>query len=96
MIPYNIFQTPLINERQLLCLVNLETFELPICLSKVGRVVGHEIRAAPRAVVQFCIEQWFGTQRTAQVNIGNDALIGKVRWDITVGAGKIRQCSSPR
>lgn len=47
----NLVQIPFINERQLLCLVNLETLKLPVCLSEVGRVVSHEIRAAPRAVV---------------------------------------------
>ena len=74
----NLVRIPFINERQLLCLVNLETLKLPVCFSKVGRVVGHKIRAAPRAVVQFRIELWFGTKSTAQVDIGNDALIGKV------------------
>lgn len=51
MITCNLVQTPFINKRQSLRLVNLKTLKLPVCLSEVGRVVSHEIRAAPRAVV---------------------------------------------
>ena len=56
MITYNLVQAPFINERQLLRPVNHETLKLPVYLSEVGRVVGHEICAAPRTVVQVRIE----------------------------------------
>jgi hypothetical protein len=47
------------------CLVDLETLKLPICLIKLLRVIGHEVRAGAGAAIQLLIELRLGSQLAA-------------------------------
>lgn len=37
----------------------------------------------------FCVELLLSAERTAQVDVSNDALIAEMRWNIAVGVGEV-------
>lgn len=63
--------------------VNLETPKLPIRLLKTGGVLCDKVGTCTRTIVHVTVVHRVCAQFAAEIDVGDDALVPEVRWDVT-------------
>lgn len=77
------------------CLVDLETLKLPVRIREGCRVACNKLGAATGTLELFGVELRLAGELTAQIDIGNDALVAEMRLDIAIGAWEVGQGGYP-
>lgn len=76
-------------------MVDLETFELPISIIEACRVVPYKGLASAGAAALGRVELIRASPVTAQVDVGDNALVFEMRPDVAICVGEIRKCCAP-
>lgn len=77
-------------------LIDPETPKLPINLREILRVMSDKLLTCCRTIVQILVVLPLGAHLAAKINVDDDALVAKVRRDVTVCAGEVGQSRPPR